>query len=172
MAEGVALVTSTSTKGDRMASVMSGRGAVVRWMARCAAALVAVAAVACGNDGPTAPSGGQAPGVAFSQTDIRVGTGADAVNGRTTTVSYTGWLYDVNAAENKGRQFDASSSFQFQLGAGRVIRGWDLGVVGMKVGGRRRLVIPPDLAYGSAGAGAAIPPNATLVFEVELLNVS
>ena len=165
-------MTKTLTKGVRMASVMSGRRAAAGWMARCAAVLVAVVAVACGNDGPTAPSGGQATGVAFSQTDIRVGTGADAVNGRTMTVSYTGWLYDTNVAENKGRQFDAGSSFQFQLGAGRVIRGWDLGVLGMKVGGRRRIVIPPDLAYGASGSPPAIPPNATRVFEVELLNVS
>jgi FKBP-type peptidyl-prolyl cis-trans isomerase FkpA len=131
----------------------------------------ALGAAACGDDSPTAPSGSQTPGVAFSQVDLRNGTGADAVNGRTMTVAYTGWLYEPSAAENKGRQFDASASFQFLLGGGRVIRGWDLGVVGMKVGGRRRLVIPPDLAYGSQGAGGVIPPNATLVFEVDLLNV-
>lgn len=104
-----------------------------------------------------------------------MGTGADAVIGRRLTVNYTGWLYDPAQPENKGRQFDSSagrSPFVFTLGAGQVIRGWDTGVVGMKVGGQRRLILPPDLAYGSAGAGGGtIPPNATLVFDIELLDV-
>jgi len=89
-------------------------------------------------------------------------------------VNYTGWLYSNSASENKGRPFDTSAgrgAFAFTLGTGRVIRGWDQGLPGMRVGGRRRLVIPPELGYGAAGSGTAIPPNATLVFEVELLSV-
>lgn len=138
------------------------------------AAWVLVLAAGCGgeNSSPTSPS---PPGASFSQTDVRVGAGADATAGKRVTVHYTGWLYDPTQPEQKGRQFDTSvgrQPFGFTLGAGQVIRGWDQGVAGMKVGGQRRLVIPPDLAYGSAGAGGgAIPPNATLVFDVELLDV-
>jgi FKBP-type peptidyl-prolyl cis-trans isomerase FkpA len=111
--------------------------------------------------------------VPFSQTDLRVGTGATAVPGSRLTVNYTGWLYSATAADQKGQQFDTSigrAPFPLVLGTGGVIRGWDQGLVGMKAGGLRRLVIPPDLAYGSAGNGP-IPPNATLIFEVELLTV-
>ena len=101
-------------------------------------------------------------------TELSVGDGAEASAGQTVVVHYRGTL------EN-GKQFDASydrvTPFSFPLGAGRVIKGWDEGVVGMKVGGKRKLVIPPDLAYGSRGAGGVIPPNATLTFEVELLDV-
>jgi FKBP-type peptidyl-prolyl cis-trans isomerase len=89
-------------------------------------------------------------------------------------VNYTGWLYDPLRPENKGQQFDSSvgrQPFTFTLGAGQVIRGWDQGVPGMKVGGQRRLTIPPDLGYGANGAGGVIPPNATLVFDVDLLDV-
>ena len=86
-------------------------------------------------------------------------------------VSYAGWLYDPTRPESKGTQFDSSSMFSFVLGVGGVIRGWDQGVVGMKVGGQRRLIIPPDLAYGS-GARTGIPANSTLVFDIMLLNVS
>ena len=134
----------------------------------------AMLAVGCGggSSSPTSPTLPRAP---YSQTDLRVGTGADATAGRRVTVNYTGWLYDPTQPEQKGRQFDTSvgrSPFAFTLGAGQVIRGWDQGVAGMKVGGQRRLVIPPELAYGRDGAGGgAIPPNATLVFDVELLDV-
>ena len=107
--------------------------------------------------------------------DITEGQGATAVADRTVSVHYTGWLYDEGKADHKGRQFDSSRGgepFSFRLGAGEVIPGWDQGVAGMKAGGQRTLTIPPDLGYGSQGAGGVIPPNATLVFDVELLNVS
>jgi FKBP-type peptidyl-prolyl cis-trans isomerase FkpA len=120
----------------------------------------------CGTS-PTAPTS-SAP---FSQIDLVVGTLAEATDGSRVTVSYTGWLYDSARPDGKGAQFDSSPNFSFVLGSGRVIRGWDQGVIGMRVGGRRRLVIPPELAYGSDGAGSAIPPNATLLFDIELLNV-
>ncbi|WP_415411051.1 FKBP-type peptidyl-prolyl cis-trans isomerase [Synechococcus sp. A10-1-5-9] len=101
-------------------------------------------------------------------TNLVVGTGAEATSGQTVVVHYRGTLED-------GSQFDASydrgTPFSFPLGAGRVIKGWDEGVQGMKVGGKRKLVIPPDLGYGARGAGGVIPPNATLIFEVELLEV-
>ncbi|MBI4264643.1 MAG: FKBP-type peptidyl-prolyl cis-trans isomerase [Acidobacteria bacterium] len=107
--------------------------------------------------------------------DARAGTGAEAVSGRNVTVHYTGWLCDASRADQKGATFDSSRDrnepFSFRLGAGEVIRGWDEGVAGMKVGGQRTLTIPPDLAYGARGAGGVIPPNATLVFDVELLDV-
>ena len=107
--------------------------------------------------------------------DVVVGTGAEAVAGKTVSVHYTGWLYDASAPDHKGKKFDSSRDrgqpFDFPLGAGRVIKGWDEGVAGMKVGGQRTLIIPPDLGYGARGAGGVIPPNATLVFDVELLDV-
>jgi len=100
--------------------------------------------------------------------DVVVGTGAEAVKGKLVSVHYTGWLTD-------GKKFDSSKDrgqpFQFPLGRGQVIRGWDDGVQGMKVGGKRKLTTPPDLGYGALVAGGVIPPNATLVFEVELLGV-
>jgi FKBP-type peptidyl-prolyl cis-trans isomerase len=107
--------------------------------------------------------------------DHKAGDGAEAVSGQMVTVHYTGWLFDANAAENKGRKFDSSRDrndpFVFPLGAGRVIQGWDQGVQGMKIGGKRRLVIPSSLGYGARGAGGVIPPHATLIFDVELLGV-
>ncbi len=100
--------------------------------------------------------------------DVKVGQGAEAKPGSTAVVHYTGWLTD-------GKKFDSSrdrgTPFDFQLGAGQVIAGWDQGVAGMKVGGQRKLVIPADLGYGAAGAPPVIPPGATLVFDVELLDV-
>jgi FKBP-type peptidyl-prolyl cis-trans isomerase FkpA len=108
-------------------------------------------------------------------TDTKVGTGAEATPGKNVTVHYTGWLYDEKAADHHGRKFDSSRDrkepFSFPLGGGQVIRGWDEGVARMKVGGTRTLVIPPAMGYGQRGAGGVIPPNATLVFDVELLDV-
>lgn len=107
--------------------------------------------------------------------DTTVGEGREAEAGFNVTVHYTGWLYDPKASDGKGKKFDSSvdrrEPFIFFLGAGQVIQGWDQGVVGMKVGGKRTLIIPPHLGYGSYGAGGVIPPNATLLFEVELLNI-
>ena len=126
-------------------------------------------------------------GLAYSQTfapiteltinDTKVGTGAEAVAGKMITVHYTGWLYSYapDQPDHRGKQFDSSLTngqpFSFPLGAGRVIRGWDQGVVGMKVGGQRTLIIPSEMAYGSRGAGRFIPPNRALIFDVELLEV-
>ncbi len=107
--------------------------------------------------------------------DTTPGSGAEAVAGQHVSVHYTGWLHDPAAPNHRGRKFDSSKDrgqpFQFALGAGQVIRGWDEGVQGMKVGGTRVLTIPADLGYGARGAGGVIPPNATLVFEVDLLGV-
>ena len=133
---------------------------------------VSVFAAGCGGDSGTSPS--PTSSAPYSQTDLRVGTGADATAGRRATVNYTLWLYDAGRAENKGTQIETSvggAPFAFTLGAGGVIRGWDQGVVGMKVGGVRRLVLPPELAYGSAGSPPKIPGNATLLFEIELLGI-
>jgi FKBP-type peptidyl-prolyl cis-trans isomerase len=110
----------------------------------------------------------------LQKTDLSPGNGAEIKSGQTALVHYTGWLYDAAAPENKGKQFDSSvggEPFEFPLGAGAVIQGWDQGVVGMKVGGKRRLVIPPDMGYGARGAGGVIPPGATLVFDVELVEI-
>jgi FKBP-type peptidyl-prolyl cis-trans isomerase FkpA len=143
---------------------------LVRSIGRSAAlaVLAGMMAAAC-TESPTAPSNN----ARFSQTDLRVGIGTNAVNGSTLTVHYTGWMYSESAAENKGVQFDSSiggDPFEFVLGTGNVIQGWHVGLQGMKVGGVRRLVIPPSLAYGPV-RNLSIPPNATLVFDVELLAV-
>ncbi|MEK0415157.1 MAG: FK506-binding protein [Actinomycetota bacterium] len=107
--------------------------------------------------------------------DLAPGEGPEITNGQTAEVHYTGWLHDPEKTEGKGRKFDSSrdhgSTFSFTVGGGEVIRGWDLGVAGMKVGGKRRLVIPAELGYGARGAGGVIPGGATLVFDVELVSV-
>jgi FKBP-type peptidyl-prolyl cis-trans isomerase len=136
----------------------------------------AITAAACSGDSGTSPT--ILPGAPYSTTDVRVGTGAEATAGRRATVNYTGWIYDPVAAENKGRQFDSSTApgrtpIMLTVGAGQVVRGFDMGVTGMRVGGARRVVIPPDLAFGSTGTSdGAVPPNATLVFDIELLEVA
>ena len=126
---------------------------------------------------PVAPAAPKAPPArpAYTRTDLQVGTGREAQKGKGLSVHYTGWLYDPTQPDLKGRMFDASKErgpFNFTLGAGQVIPGWDQGFDGMKIGGRRRLIIPPALGYGVDGAGGGIiPPNATLIFEMELLDV-
>jgi FKBP-type peptidyl-prolyl cis-trans isomerase len=136
----------------------------------------AVTTAACSGDSGTSPT--ILPGAPYSQTDVRVGTGAEATAGRRATVNFSGWIYDPVAAENKGRQFDSSTApgrtpIMLTVGSGQVIRGFDMGVTGMRVGGARRVVIPPDLAFGSTGTSdGAVPPNATLVFDIELLEVA
>ncbi len=132
--------------------------------------LIIIPGLSRGGTVADTPAGAQdittASGLHYS--DVVVGTGEVAVAGKTATVHYTGWL-------TNGKKFDSSvdrgQPFSFPLGAGRVIKGWDEGVQGMKVGGKRKLTIPPDLGYGARGAGGVIPPNATLVFDVELLAV-
>jgi FKBP-type peptidyl-prolyl cis-trans isomerase FkpA len=136
----------------------------------CVVVLAALPLAACGSS-PTTPSIVTSVG-SFTITDVRLGTGAEATVGKSLTVNYSGWLYDTSKTEGKGTPFDSNAGrgpFPFVLG-GNVIAGWNQGVAGMKVGGLRRLIIPPNLAYGAAGSGP-IPPNATLVFDVELLSV-
>ena len=132
-----------------------------------------MAAVGCGQSESTQM--GQSNITELTKQDTRAGSGNEATAGRNVTVHYTGWLYDATKADHKGTKFDSSRDrnepFTFPLGGGQVIRGWDEGVVGMKVGGQRTLTIPPDFGYGARGAGGVIPPNATLVFDVELLDV-
>lgn len=153
--------------------------------AEVAASAAPAATAPAGSNAPAAaPSGESAPAVAvpvaapapgLQSTDVKAGEGAEAVAGKMVSVHYTGWLYDEKAADKHGEKFDSSRDrgepFEFPLGAGQVIQGWDQGVVGMKVGGQRTLVIPPELGYGANGAGGVIPPNATLMFDVELLGV-
>jgi FKBP-type peptidyl-prolyl cis-trans isomerase FkpA len=126
-----------------------------------------VTASACGSSSPAAPDQSN---VAFSLTDLTVGTGATAASGKTVTVTEAGWLYSDTAADHKGTQFDPGSSFNLLMGANQVIPGFEQAVNGMQVGGVRRATIPPSLAYGSTGNGP-IPPNAALVFEIQLTNV-
>ncbi len=133
--------------------------------------------VACQPQGETTLSEDTA-GSAISElqiTDVVDGDGATAVAGQTVVVHYTGWLYDPGQPENKGEKFDSSvdrgQPFSFPLGAGRVIRGWDEGFAGMQIGGKRILIIPPEMGYGASGAGGVIPPNAILMFEVDLLEI-
>jgi FKBP-type peptidyl-prolyl cis-trans isomerase len=137
----------------------------------CVLALAALPLLAgCGSSSPSTPSTSSGT---FTQTDLVVGTGPDATVGKTISVNYTLWLYDTSKTDGKGTLVQSSvgsTPFSFVLGAGQVIKGWDQGVVGMKVGGTRRLIVPPDLAYGSTGQNG-IPANATLVFEITLLSV-
>ncbi|MDI9239983.1 FKBP-type peptidyl-prolyl cis-trans isomerase [Lysobacter sp. LF1] len=136
-----------------------------------ALAAVLVLLAACADPGP--PPGGTI--AKFETIDEKVGTGAVAVSGQDVVVHYTGWNYDSRVPDKRGEKFDSSRDrnepFTFLLGAGRVIRGWDEGVAGMRVGGKRILMIPPEYGYGREGAGGLIPPNGSLVFEVELLEV-
>lgn len=143
---------------------------------RSATAAVVVAALLAACSRPALPPVAAENTVAtLTATDVVVGQGAEARPGAKVSVHYTGWLYDHTRPDQKGTEFDSSrkhgAPFSFDLGQRKVIAGWDQGVTGMKVGGQRRLVIPSDLAYGENGAGGVIPPGATLVFDVELLDV-
>lgn len=151
----------------------------------CATSLVTTACsdkAAAKSEATAQPQSTPAPATATKvaltdlvKNDTKVGTGAEATTGKNVVVHYTGWLYDEKEADKKGEQFDSSrdksTPFEFPLGGGQVIKGWDQGVVGMKVGGQRTLIIPSSYGYGARGAGDVIPPNADLIFEVELLEV-
>jgi FKBP-type peptidyl-prolyl cis-trans isomerase len=166
----------------------------VRALATAFAATAFVLAGCSSRDKPEAPDTGAtaapapapepvaAPPSTGTQTmpmqkiELAPGDGAEIRSGQTALVHYTGWLYDASAPDNKGKKFDSSvdgnEPFEFPVGAGMVIKGWDEGVVGMKVKGKRRLVIPPEMGYGARGAGSGlIPPGATLVFDIELLEI-
>jgi FKBP-type peptidyl-prolyl cis-trans isomerase FkpA len=119
----------------------------------------------CGDSNPTAPSAN----VPYSTVDLRVGTGAEAANGSRVTVNYSGWLYNSAGTDFKGSRFDAGT-FSYTVGQG-VIPGFSQGTVGMKVGGLRRVTIPPNLGYGAAGSPPTIPGNSTLIFEIELVSI-
>jgi FKBP-type peptidyl-prolyl cis-trans isomerase len=142
-------------------------------------ALVALAASlalgACGSADHSAAPAVSSPVNSLEIVDLKAGEGAAIAAGQTAVVEYTGWLYEMAAPDHKGKQFDSSAGhqpFRFKLGAGDVIAGWDQGIVGMKVGGERRLSVPADLAYGNAGAGGGvIPPGAALVFDVQLVGI-
>jgi len=141
-------------------------------MRRLLLACLIAGLTACADPGP--PPGGSV--AELQRIEQQAGTGAVAASGMDVTVHYTGWLYDKHKPDQRGEKFDSSvdrgEPFTFLLGAGQVIRGWDEGVAGMKVGGKRTLLIPAELGYGREGAGGGvIPPNASLVFEVELLDV-
>jgi len=155
--------------------------------------VVLLLALACAVPALAQPGGSTAPGSSagpamqtpssnkgakmqeLQKIDVKQGTGPEATPGKAVVVHYTGWLHDPGAADQHGAKFDSSvdrgQPFTFTLGGGQVIKGWDEGVAGMKVGGKRTLVIPPGMGYGARGAGNVIPPNATLVFDVELLDV-
>jgi FKBP-type peptidyl-prolyl cis-trans isomerase FkpA len=161
---------------------LDARSAQRRRVLQC----LAIAALLSATTGPTF---GQTPSTSPSspssktdamvtelkKIDVKQGTGAEAVSGKPVLVHYTGWLYDPSKPDQKGAKFDSSRDrqvpFGFIIGAGRVIKGWDEGVAGMKVGGQRTLIIPASMAYGERGAGGVIPPNATLMFDVELVEV-
>jgi len=126
-----------------------------------------------GCDRAKAPAQADVPAIPLKKIDTVVGTGKEAVAGANVVVNYTGWIYEPNSPQQHGAQFDSSigrSPFSFPLGAGQVIPGWDQGVLGMKVGGKRTLIVPASLGYGSNGIGP-IPPNSNLIFDVELLEV-
>jgi FKBP-type peptidyl-prolyl cis-trans isomerase FkpA len=130
------------------------------------------AIAACGAKSTDVAAAGPA---SLQIVELQPGGGAAVAAGQRAVMQYTGWLYDASAPEHKGKQFDSSRGgpepFRFTVGRGEVIKGWDQGIAGMQIGGRRRLIIPPDLAYGDTGAGGVIPPGATLVFDVDLIAI-
>ena len=168
------MIPESSTRSDR-APARVRRAAVGLALALMASTAFAQGASPRPATAPSGPSNLGATVTELQKIDIKQGTGPEAASGKPVIVHYTGWLYDPAAPEGKGAKFDSSRDrgvpFGFFLGSGKVIKGWDEGVVGMKVGGQRRLVIPPQLGYGERGAGGVIPPNATLIFDVELIDV-
>ena len=139
-------------------------------------ACIALSAACSGkSEAPPSAASVQSPVTSLQKVTLKAGTGAAIGGGQIAVVQYTGWLYEAGAADHKGKQFDSSLTrrepFKFPLDTGSVIKGWDQGVIGMKVGESRRLTIPPELAYGDGGAGGVIPPGATLVFDVELVGI-
>ncbi len=156
--------------------LISGRACLVALFSTIAYLGLAYPAYAQPSGTPSAASSSKldAKGKELQKIDVKLGSGTEAVKGKAVVVHYTGWLYDP-ATSQKGAKFDSSRDrnvpFGFFLGEGRVIRGWEEGVQGMKVGGQRTLIIPPEMGYGERGAGGVIPPNATLIFDVELLEV-
>jgi FKBP-type peptidyl-prolyl cis-trans isomerase FkpA len=139
---------------------------------RLGTAILAGLMAACG--GKPAPPPASAV-TEMQSIQLKAGSGDSVAAGKIAVVQYTGWLYETAAKDHKGKEFDSSRNqgqpFRFPLGAGQVIKGWDQGVVGMKVGESRRLVIPPGMAYGDSGAGGVIPPGATLVFDIDLVAI-
>jgi FKBP-type peptidyl-prolyl cis-trans isomerase FkpA len=144
-----------------------------RPLVAAAALLTAVSGLALAASKETAVNDTVPPELVI--TDVKTGTGPAITPGQTAVVHYTGWLYSPAAKDHKGKKFDSSRDrndpFSFSVGGGEVIGGWDQGVVGMQAGGQRQLIIPPSLGYGARGAGGVIPPNATLLFDVELLKI-
>jgi len=141
----------------------------------CKAGLVVLVGLIAGcgaKPGAVTPAGGVS---SMQSIELKAGSGEPLSAGKIAVVQYTGWLYEASAKDNKGKQFDSSRTggqpFRFPVGTGQVIKGWDQGVAGMKVGESRRLIIPADLAYGDSGAGGVIPPGATLVFDIDLIGI-
>jgi FKBP-type peptidyl-prolyl cis-trans isomerase FkpA len=173
------MLLSPSTRTSRRRSPLRVAIAGIAALAVAATAGAQTAQNPAGVNAPAAPAsisskiGAQVK--ELQKIDVKQGDGAEAVAGKAVVVHYTGWLYDPAVPDGHGAKFDSSMDrkvpFGFVLGAGKVIKGWDEGVAGMKVGGKRTLVIPPQLGYGERGAGGVIPPNATLLFDVELLEV-
>ena len=174
-------LAACSSKQDPAAAAATSQEAPVDTGHPAATDSTATPAEAGAADSSTSSASASAPSTAsavpmkLESTDLQTGKGPAIKSGQTAVVHYTGWLYSEAAPEKKGQKFDSSRDrnepFSFPLGGGQVISGWDQGVAGMQVGGQRRLVIPPDLGYGASGAGGVIPPNATLVFDVELLGI-
>ena len=168
--------TTTETKAAEPATAPTATAEAAK-PADAASATAQTSPTVAATEAAAAPAAAGSSNITSLQsTDVKAGTGAEAVAGKAVSVHYTGWLYDEKAADKHGAQFDSShdrdAPFEFTLGGGQVIQGWDQGVVGMKVGGQRTLIIPASLAYGEIGAGGGlIPPNASLVFDVELLDV-
>jgi len=141
----------------------------------CKAGLVVLVGLVAGcgaKPGAVTPTSGVS---SMQSIELKAGSGEPLAAGKVAVVQYTGWLYEASAKDNKGKQFDSSRTggqpFRFPVGTGQVIKGWDQGVAGMKVGESRRLIIPADLAYGDSGAGGVIPPGATLVFDIDLIGI-